>query len=453
MPDKELVGMSPEEPESRLDARNERLTEQKAVTQVGSGPDRHWIFRPKRAWPLYLVLALGLFGAGVFHGRSSSAAASRQTGQGKVLVADQALALKAGPWGNLEYIPIDIEPPQEFLSIQRIESLDWRWSFKGQSRETLQAFFDTIHLPPQQEAELLDPAHGAVTADGVIVAPSQELILSLSPDQRKAIYTLLGQTPDNPFDKVKVWFRADSFEEQFEHSGLSTQTIDLVKQMSFPRGKLLFFCDAKTVLNTLGTYDEKVRLMKTLLRKRTLLMKLRVTPDTRIEPLVNYWGKAARGMDLRPLLESLANVPGGARLDLVHLLPPIPSANLYTFPFPSTDPGEIPKDCHWASFNFFRNPPVTRYADLQSVTEALQTDYYPVLSDPRYGDIVVLVKAPNQILHTAVFIADNIVYTKNGPSFAEPFLLMRMPDLVDLFSGMIPENEQLQVFYFRNKYY
>ena len=66
--------------------------------------------------------------------------------------------------------------------------------------------------------------------------------------------------------------------------------------------------------------------MKTLLRKATLLLRLHITPNTDINTLSRYWGKAGQGLNIQPMLESLTKLPQGARMDIVELLPPLPSA-------------------------------------------------------------------------------------------------------------------------------
>jgi hypothetical protein len=207
------------------------------------------------------------------------------------------------------------------------------------------------------------------------------------------------------------------------------------------------------VLDTLPTPDEKTRLLKTLMRKATLLLRLHITPESDLDALEHYWIRAGRGVDLRPMLESLAKIPGGARIDVDEMLPPLPSADLYTYPFPSIKPEDQHKDCRWTAMNFFRDPPDQRFTDSVVVLQTMQTDYYPVLSDPRYGDIVTLAKPDGNIIHMAVFIADNIVYTKNSGNFRDPFILMTLPDMLDHFSAQIPEDQSLRVQYFRNKYY
>ena len=429
-----------------------RSSSESTKPQNGLSSRRHWIHRSEVVWTAYVALCLSLFLVGVVFGRLSSTRRLPGPQQNRVPASDQAFRLKPGPWGDLEAIPIYIEPPEEYLPIQEIAALDSRWFFEGYSSKKLTAFFDAITLPPEQKAELLDPAHCVSTTNGMIVTPSREAILSLSPEQRKQIYGILNQGPARPMDKVKVWFPADSFEEHFERSGLSKETIALVRKLCFPYGKLLVFCDAKTVLEMLNSYDEKALFLKTLLRKHTLLLKLHVTPDTNIDSLLSYWGRAAQGKELRPFLQSLASVPGGTTEDLVHLLPHFPKENLYEFPPPSTDPVVSRHDCNWTAFNFFRDPPDERFTERDFIENTLRTDYYPISSDPRYGDIMLLQAEPNTIIHAAVFVADNIVYTKNGTA-SEPFLFMTIQDLLDTFAALIPEGQRLGIVYLRNKYY
>jgi hypothetical protein len=83
----------------------------------------------------------------------------------------------------------------------------------------------------------------------------------------------------------------------------------------------------------------------------------------------------------------------------------------------------------------------------------LDTEYYPVISDPRFGDIAMLVKRDGTIIHSCVFIADNIVYTKNGASATVPWVLMALPELLEAYSAEVPSEQTLRVEYYRNKNY
>ena len=370
----------------------------------------------------------------------------------KALV-DGSYLLQPGPWGNLEALPIYIEPPEEYLPIRSIEEADRRWRFEGFTTDQLTSLFQSADLTDSQRAELLDSSKWQQDAKALYVSPSKDLVLSLSPKARKQIYGPLTAVPDNIFTLLRCSYPADRLGEYFSGSGLSDETIALVKKLSYPYGHLVFFCDMPLVLDTLQTNDEKVRLVKTLLRKSTLLLRLHIAPDSNIDDLTRYWSKAGQEINVQPLLESLSKIPHGTRINVSLLFPPLPTAQLYSFPFPSTKPEDQHKDCHYTALNFFRDPPDPRFTDANVVRQTLLTDYYPALSDPRYGDILVLSKPDGSIIHSCVFIADNIVYTKNSANFRDPYLLMTIPDMLDVFQAQIPEGQSLQLHYYRNKYY
>lgn len=366
---------------------------------------------------------------------------------------DGAKPLSPGPWGNLEALPMYIEPPEEYLPTRSLETADRRWCFKGLSAAQLTSLFQSADLTEEQQNELLDASKWEITADAIYINPSKELILSLSPQARKIIYEPMLAQPDNLYSLLRCSYRADHFDEFFSNSGLPSETLSLIRKLSFPYGNLAIFCDAPTVLDTLQSSDQKTRLMKTLLRKSTLLLRLHITPDTDINALSRYWSKAGQGVNIQPMLESLTKLPQGARMDIVELLPPLPSADLYSYPFPSTRPEDQNKDCHYTALNFFRDTPDPRFTDANVVKQTLLNDYYPVLADPRYGDIITLVKQDGSIIHSCVFIADNIVYTKNSANFRDPYIFMTLPDMMDTFMAQIPEGQTLQALIYRNKYY
>jgi hypothetical protein len=366
---------------------------------------------------------------------------------------DESKPLNPGPWGNLEYEPLYIEPPEEYIPLQSIEAADRRWRFDGYNYDQLTALFQKADLTDTQRAELLDMSKWSLENGALYVDVSKDMVLSLSPLARKEIYASMASSPGNVYSNLRCSFPADRFDDYLADSGLSEETIALVKRLSFSHGNLVFFCDMPLVLDTLQTGDEKMRLIKTLLRKSTLLLHLHITPDSNIDELKEYWARAGWGVDVRPMLESLGKLKGGARIDIVELFPPIPSSEIYNYTFPSSKPEDQHKDCRWTAMNFFRDVPDARFTDSRVVGQTLATDYYPVPSDPRYGDIIALARPNGDLIHFAVFIADNVVFTKNSGSFRDPFILMTLPDLLDYFSAQIPEDETLKIEIFRNKYY
>jgi hypothetical protein len=195
--------------------------------------------------------------------------------------------------------------------------------------------------------------------------------------------------------------------------------------------------------------------VKALTREETLLLRLHVGAQSDINALVDYWGKACWNTDVKAMLESLARVPGGAILDIVELLPPLPTSLVYTYPIPLNPlAGPVVKrDCHWTSMNFFRDPPDDRFGDSTYAMESLKRDYFPIQGDPRYGDVVVLCNPEGFAVHSAVFLADDFVYTRNGYLGFHPWKISTIQELLSVYSFMVPPDQKLSVNYFRNKYY
>jgi hypothetical protein len=397
-------------------------------------------------------LAVG-YALGVVHAKHWGKASGPMTPAKLAQMPDGAVPLAPGPWGNLEALPIFIEMPDEYLPVANIEGADRRWRFIGYTQDQLLALFQSADLTADQRKELTDTTKWQQDGQSIFVTPSKDLILALSPAARKTIYWPMVSTVGTSINYETARFPADRFDSYFIDSGLPDETIALIKKLSFPYAKLIFFSDVQLVLDTLNTPSQKARLLKTIFRKSTLLLRLHITPTSDLNELENYWIKAGWGVDVRPMLESLSRLPQGGRLDVVEIFPPVPSANLYTYTFPSTKPEDLNKDCKWTAMNFFRDTPDNRFTDSKFVVSTLQSDYYPVLSDLRYGDLIVISKPNGDIIHIAVYIAADVVYTKNSPNFYDPFILMKFSDMMDHFSGQIPEDETLHVQFLRNKYY
>ncbi|MBI2927627.1 MAG: hypothetical protein HYY24_18170 [Verrucomicrobia bacterium] len=337
-----------------------------------------------------------------------------------------------GPWGKLEYVEIDLERPAEFVFVPSATNQS-RWLFEASTTNDLKNLFQSAPLSPSQRAWLLEETHWQYNPEGVLITPPREIVLTLDPKARRKIYGVLSLSAQNQFQLYPFAQRADRLERWFADSGLEAKTVEQVKRMLFPRGNSVCFSDLFAILPELPTPEERCRLIKTLSRTSTLLVKLRVDERSDIDALLRYWDRGGRAKDLRPLLESLARVRGGATIDLTHLLPALARRLLYTYPYPTNDPQAVRPNCFWTSMNFFNEQPDDRLANFDFVEQVLLTDYYPVEGQPTLGDVVLL-SAPNGgIFHAAVYIADGIVLTKNGKHFSYPWVLMKLDDLLAFY--------------------
>jgi hypothetical protein len=196
-------------------------------------------------------------------------------------------------------------------------------------------------------------------------------------------------------------------------------------------------------MTRISTVAERRRLMKTLSRTSALLMKIRVRPDSDPVALADYWANGRRAKDVQALIESLTKVPGSASLDVAHLLPSFARKRLNTFPVPATDDTRPPLNCYWTSLNFFNDPPDDRYLDDPAWKEALDKNFTHA-AEATLGDIMFLVRPNGLPVHAVVYIADDVVFTKNGYSDRQPWILMKWEDMIAGY----PEREKLSVVIF-----
>ncbi len=404
-----------------------------------------WIFAVLLILPWVVLLYLG----GSFPRPSATPAAPTSPASSQA-AADTGFLYhcKPGPWGELQYNRIVIEPPETLINASQSTPRPISWFFKGYTPATLLALLQSAQLDAAQLQWSTDSRNWAQNPDGIRLHPDASFVLGLNETSRATLYTALAEFEENIDQDDPFRFRAGAADEWFAHSDVNPETIALVKKLLYRRGTSLLFSDIGIVLPTLPSLQDRTRLLKTLARKSTLLVKLRIRGDSNIEALDGYWGRGQRGKDIKPLLQSLVRQGGnGTTIDVIHLLPRIPRALLYTYPSPTEPGSRTYLDCHWTVLNFFNVKADDRYQQLDAVTAAFVNDYYPVTGKPTLGDILLFAKPNGAVIHSCVYIADDIVYTKNGASPNAPWILMSLSDVVAFY----PSREPLDIQYYRAK--
>jgi hypothetical protein len=348
---------------------------------------------------------------------------------------NDVVACEKGPWGNLEYSRILIEPPEEFILTDYTRPEIRPWVFKGYTMPSLDALFSGAGLEPAQAKYLSDPEHREIRADAIAIRPDRDLILGLSPAARAKIYGALSAFPENISQQNPYRLRSDAVDGWLEEADLPADVIALTRKLFYQRGTATCFSDESIVLPLLPTASQRAKYIKVLSRKTALVVQLRVGPGENVEPLVAYWGVGGRSKDLKPLLQSVARRPKGGVIDIVHLVPRFARLLVYTFPLPSERPIDGNHDCHWTSFNFQNDTPDERLSNLDYVHQVLFEQYYPVLGEAKLGDIIMFVRPDGVVVHSCVYIADDIVFTKNGPAFSVPWLLTRLADVQAFYAA------------------
>jgi hypothetical protein len=352
--------------------------------------------------------------------------------------------LPAGPWGELTTQPILLEAPPSLLSTN-FRLGDNRWYFAATNGAEVDSLLRSAGLTPPQISSLLPTLRPVPDRPGLMTAqPSSELIRALSPEVRTTLYERLAQIPEN-FAQVEPFRITEIYLDHWlDPQTLPPEVIAQVKSLLWRRGSSLLFSDYNTVADSLTSPAIKLELLKQLTRKASLVVKLDVPDHGKVDDLVAYWGVGGRIDKVRPLLESIAH-SGGAQLDISNLLPIFARQRLYRFP--EALPGsELGPGCHWTAFNFFnQNAPDDSLHEPSGVEQALREDYIPATGEPRFGDVILLTLPDGSSIHSAIYIADGIVFTKNGPSLATPYVLSTMEDMLAFY----PSSEKITLAYYR----
>jgi hypothetical protein len=144
------------------------------------------------------------------------------------------------------------------------------------------------------------------------------------------------------------------------------------------------------------------------------------------------------------MLDAAAQAPHGATLDITHLLPLIPRQLVYSYVSPNIErTGQTP-NCHWTSLNFFNYTRQNILLDLKLATSDALDNYEQVSPPYAFGDVLFFLSAQGDAFHSCVFVANNLVFTKNGENEIMPWLLTRLEDVKQLY-GREP-NYRIQAF-------
>ncbi len=353
----------------------------------------------------------------------------------------------AAPWGELVEYDVEFEKPDEYAAVPSGTNSPTRWFLGGSSKAQFERLALAAGLSSAQVADLLSPNRCVAASNGLWIVPSRELLFDLKPESRRAICGELAKFPENFNYAFPYCYRREALDRWFNHSGLSADTVELAKRFLYQRGQAVCLSDSIELMNRVPNAHERLRLQKTLSRQAGVVMKLRIRPESDIGALMAYWGRGYHVKDCRPLLESLARLPEGGNLDIVHLLPPFARRRLYSYPPPPRNPNDPIRDCHWTSMNFFLENPDDRFAEKDYVVAKLAEEYTQIARPCQLGDLVFWLDGDEVAVHSAVFIAHDIVFTKNGGNYMQPWTLMRLDDLLAVY----PREEPLKMVCYRSK--
>ncbi|MBI5774869.1 MAG: hypothetical protein HZA89_14145 [Verrucomicrobia bacterium] len=343
-----------------------------------------------------------------------------------------AFYAKPGPWGKLRCNYVFIEAPASLVNGYPMPSTQVRWSFPESAAGSLPGLFKGAGLPENFRAALLDPAKQVRDGTMIHLFPATVEVEAMTPAMREALYPELRKHPVNEFYFAPVKMATETVEEWFGSSKLRPELIAKIRRLTYHYNQCLALSDVAVMLQSAGSEEEARLILKTLTRTRTLMIQMEFPPDTQMEPLLDYWtvGLGSRRKDIEPIMRSIMDIGGTERLALSHVLPALPRKLLYTYPGPEyLIQGRMP-DCHWTSLNFFNYEPHNFYLDDRVKTDVIMETHDDAAPPYRYGDILLFCDVANgDVFHSCIYLADDMVYTKNGINAFAPWVIMKIEEL------------------------
>ena len=345
---------------------------------------------------------------------------------------DLAHACVSGPWGHVRYLDSISEAPESCLKVASLPTNATSWFVDVLSPLALKQKLRGCNLSEEQLAVLQHCAAPATNGPGFCLQPPDTFIIGLAPRERASLYSLLACYTQNVAHAVPFRFDLETQQDWFEGARLEAGVETLVRQLVYCQGNLRLFSDLPLVMRRYPDPAVYANLFRALSREATVLAGLRIGPDDPLKELAYYWGWPDREEPVLTLLKTAQRAGPGADVPLALLLPPFVRDRLGQYPS-SADP-EF-SGCHYTCMNFFSAQPDLRFTNLAEVARALQQDYLEV-ADPEYqlGDVILFEKKGEGVVHACNYIADRLVFTKNGGSLVRPWLLARLDDLVNFYS-------------------
>ncbi len=350
----------------------------------------------------------------------------------KDLNGEPTWTTKSEKFGEIRVRTLYLEAPAHLLALMNKPTSRPRWAFAGGTEASLRALFSKASLSAEMIVRMMDPARRVQQDAALIIFPEIDDLLALTPEQRAVIYPELAKSELNEFHRDPVFITGESIDDWLRQADLSDRQKGAFRKMVWVRGKALVFSDLRTLMQLAETPAELEQVFRTISRTRALYVELCLPEKADRLALIDYWSAGFNDADTLPFLKAALERDSVTEVDISRLLPPAARRRLYTFPTLDQAAGGRFPDCHWTSLNFFNNTPSGYYLDTRLASGALTDQYQPVDGPRRFGDILLFLKGDG-VIHSCVFIADDIVYTKNGENILAPWVLQRLSDVSAIY--------------------
>lgn len=339
-----------------------------------------------------------------------------------------------GPWGELIVSNIYLEAPDSVIEVVGKPDPVPRWNFSGASPSIVKDILVQSGVELALVERLTSADQLKASGTEVIVYPKLEDLLKIKGVVRDKLYTQISKYPQNDYYTDPVFILSGDVEEWLSEVSLNANQKDVVRQLVWHRGNALVFSNVGVLLGYAQSNDEIKNTLRAITRCMSLVVneKFPLKQDQR-EVFLRYWIGNQPESPRMAFIKAISKENDiNDTVDVMHFLPVIMREKLYTFPsLKDGAKGRMP-DCHWTSLNFFNLTPRDYYRNTSLAAIQLTQSYNQVSAPYQLGDVLCYVDN-GEGLHTCVYIADNIVLTKNGENILAPWVLLTIDDVSKIY--------------------
>jgi len=340
--------------------------------------------------------------------------------------------VKPGPWGDLEVRTVYLEAQDTLLAAVAKPNSVTRWVFEQTTETAVRGVLLRCEVPAGVTDRLLDPARRVAAGNVISLYPSVDDLVALSPASRSALYTELAKSAANEYQRDPVYIIGGDLTDWLMDAGLSDAQKDLFRKLAWKRGEALVFSDIQALLTLAKTSAEVLSTFRAVTRVRCLIVELQLPLKGDRNQFIEYWSAGQTDAPRLTFVNAITKRRAPQTVDITHFLPSLMRQRAYTFPEIELGlKGRFP-DCHWTSLNFFNITPKEYYLDTRLAAAQLVENYTTVEAPYKYGDVLCFLDG-GEGLHTCVYIADDIVLTKNGDGILAPWASMQIKDVDSIY--------------------
>jgi len=350
--------------------------------------------------------------------------------------ADDAAVMhcQPGPWGRISYKYVYLAAPDSILDDFPIPSSQNRWCFVDRTQDWLRIFLVGLGYNAETVNRLVNDPRSLPDEENVTTLyPTEADLLELTPPNRESLAHELAKYTQNPYFHDPICVPDNNVDEWLRGTDMPKNVVDIIRKCTYHSGEGYYFSDLRAVLKYADSDTVARRWVKALTRVRAVMAEVHVDSSDDLPTLERYWSANFHRPDSLPMLDAYAGLPDGGNIDLIHLLPPLPRRLAYAYTSPDIErTGQTP-NCHWTSLNFFNYTRQNILLELKIATSHVLDNYTMVSPPYSFGDVLFFLDSNGDAFHSCVYLADNLVFTKNGENEMMPWLVTRIDDVKQLY--------------------